>query len=225
MFIFGGFRHHILNPESFSLSTAGSSEPLKMTSPPTQPIRQLNRARPPPPRSLQGLSLPYFWGTVKNQLLLFSLSCLFTSEKIDWGIRAVGCVVFRLWRSCKMARGGKRTEGEGEKKKSHLLIILHKWCPFLQASSPCLVVCVGAQIVIGWCLSIFCVWRIHINLSFHLERTLNQFGINWTYKSEKLSFEQIFSLLIPDTSAFNLLCNKDVFARSACKWPVNDSPT
>lgn len=125
MFIFGGFRHHVSNPESFSLSTAGSSEPLKMTSPPTQPIRQLNRARPPPPlRSLQGLSLPYFWGTVKNQLLLFSLSCLFTSEKIDWGIRAVGCVVFRLWRSCKMARGGKRTEAQRERERRKAISLL-----------------------------------------------------------------------------------------------------
>lgn len=68
----------------FSHSTAG---PSKMTSPPIPANETSQPCSSPTPRSLQGLSLPYFWSTVKNQLLLFSLSlslrCLFTSEK-NW---------------------------------------------------------------------------------------------------------------------------------------------
>lgn len=144
LLIFRDFCHHILNLESlaFPLQT-GPSEPSEMTSPPTQPIRQLNRALPLTPRPLQGLSLPYFWGAVKNRLPPFlSLPCFFASRKIDWGNGAAGRMVFRLWRLCKMARGGKCRE-EKKKKKSHLLIIPHKWCCWsFQASAPCQVVCV-----------------------------------------------------------------------------------
>lgn len=55
----------------FSHSTAG---PSKMTSPPVPANETTQPCSSPTPRSLQGLSLPYFWSTVKNPLLLFSLS-------------------------------------------------------------------------------------------------------------------------------------------------------
>ncbi len=133
-----GFCHHILSPESLAYLRQGPSEPSRMTSPPPQPIRQLNRVLLPPPTPCRDYPCPTSeapWRIGFFFSLPLSLPCLLTSGKIDWGNSAEGGVVFRLWRLCKTTRGGKFTEGA---KKTSAYYLTYKCCHSLkQASASC----------------------------------------------------------------------------------------
>lgn len=205
LMMFGGFCRHSLRPKSLAIPLQGHRKWLHLLS---QPMRQLNRARPPPPAPCRDYPCPTSEALWRISFF-FSLSLSVASsrqKKIDWGNRALGGRGL-VW------NGTRRQMHTGEKKMSS--IIVSQWCPFL-------VVCVGVQIFF---------LRILTNLSFLLERKRNQCGINWKRKSKK----KLLSLLSSScyycpywylkTFVFKLFCDKDINARSAWTWSVSDSPS
>lgn len=96
LLIFGGFCHHILSPESLALPLQGHRKWHHLLS---QPIRQLKRARPPPPTPCRDYPCPTseaLW-RISSFSFFLSLHCLFMSEKNWLGQQSSrGCGVWKI---------------------------------------------------------------------------------------------------------------------------------